>query len=384
MQIAPFELERFFARYEYEVPYTLCASGCEPLTVAELLALEPGAEAEFMRLGLGYPETQGTTPFRDAVASQYDVIQPEQVLVHSGSSEGIFNAMNALLKPGDHVIVHFPCYQSLYEVARANGCEVTWWEATEATDWEMDLEALKGHIRTNTKAIVINCPHNPTGYLMPQAQLEQLVVIARERGLILFSDEVYRELEHDASRRLPAVCDIYERGVSLGSLSKAYGLPGLRLGWVATQDETLYQAIAAFKDYTTICTSGPSQFLGTVAVRHRARIFQRNLAIIHQNLAHLEAFFKKHAALFEWKQPTSGAVGFPRLKSEALGGLKVEDFARQLIEQEGVLVLPSRYYYCDPQFFRIGFGRLDMQDGLTRLDSYLERLLQTKALLPAP
>ena len=174
MKIQPFKLERFFASYEFKTPYLLCSSDCESFTIRELLDFEPGAEAAFQKQGLGYTESQGNPELRAEIARLYQRIEPDQVLVHSGAEEAIFNFMSALLDPGDHIIVHYPCYQSLVEIATALGCQVTHWPATESANWELDLDFLSQQLRPNTRAIVINCPHNPTGYLMSRQKFQQL------------------------------------------------------------------------------------------------------------------------------------------------------------------------------------------------------------------
>ncbi len=165
--------------------------------------------------------------------------------MHAGAEEAIFIFMNVTLEPGDHIIVHFPCYQSLVEIARTIGCEVSIWMANEDDNWELDIDFLRRNIQDSTKAIIINCPHNPTGYVMSHAKLIQIVELARQHHLLLFSDEVYRFLEQCAEDTLPAACDLYENAVSLGVMSKTYGLAGLRIGWVATRNQDIHAAMAA-------------------------------------------------------------------------------------------------------------------------------------------
>lgn len=368
MRISPFKLERFFARYEFKAPYLLCSSDCESFTVQELLDLEPGAASDFQQHWLGYTESQGQPELRVEIARLYQQIEPEQVLVHAGAQEAIFIFMNALLEPGDHVIVHYPCYQSLIEVARAIGCEVTPWMAAEETGWELDLNQLQQHLKANTRAVIVNCPHNPTGYLMSHQKFTQLVEIVRTHDLLLFSDEVYRGLEYRPADRLPAACDLYEQAVSLGVMSKTYGLAGLRIGWVATRSPEIYRAMAAFKDYTSICNSAPSEFLAGLALRRRIEIVERNLGIIQHNLALLKPFFERYNALFNWLPPKAGSIAFPSLKIEQ----DADAFCLDLVEKQGVLLLPGTTYDFGHRNFRIGFGRRNLPEALERWDSYLQ------------
>lgn len=208
--------------------------------------------------------------------------------------------MHAVLRPGDHVAVHAPCYQSLAEVARGIDCDVTLWSAYEQHRWALDLDDLKRSLRSNTRLVVINTPHNPTGNLMSQSDFQGLNQRVQERGIVLFSDEVYRESEYTAADRLPAACDANPQAVSLGVMSKTYGLAGLGIGWIATHNQRILAEVARQKDYTTICSSAPSEFLAALALRHRQTVVQRNLDLILGNLALADGFFARHGDRFSW------------------------------------------------------------------------------------
>ncbi len=367
MALAPFKLERYFARYEFKAAYLLCASDCESLSVAELLSFEPEASRQLQELWLGYTESQGSPELKAAIAELYERIDPQQILVHAGAEEAIYAFMRASLQPGDHAIVHFPCYQSLEEVARQSGCEVTRWVAREEDNWELDLDFLKNAIRPTTRLIVLNCPHNPTGYLMSASRQQQLVEIARQHNLLLFSDEVYRYSEHDPQDRLPAACDLYENAVSLGVMSKTFGLAGLRIGWLATRNRAVFERVAAYKDYLSICNSAPSEFLATLALRHKDRLIERNLDIIKANLGLLDIFFKRHQDVFNWQAPRAGSIAFPSLKT----GQPIEEFCVELLERQGVLLLPGSYFEAGDRNFRLGFGRRNMPQGLEKMAEFL-------------
>ena len=368
MQITPFKLERYFAKYEFNVDYVLCASDCESLAIQNLLDLEPKAAERFQQHWLGYTESMGSPSLRTEICGLYRDVRPEQVLVHTGAEEAIFLFMQTVLKAKDHVIVHWPCYQSLAEVARSIGCRVSLWKAREENGWALDLEELKQSIHSDTRAIIINTPHNPTGYLMPSEKFQEVNRIAGENGIILFSDEVYRESEFREEDRLPAACDLGAHAVSLGVMSKTYGLPGLRIGWIATRNADIYDGMAALKDYTTICNSAPSEFLAELALRHRKALAERNLGIIAGNLKELEQFFARHADRFVWQRPQAGSIGFPRLIGE-----DVNDFCKNLVEKAGVLLLPGTLYDDQGNHFRIGFGRKNFPDALARFEDFLGR-----------
>jgi aspartate/methionine/tyrosine aminotransferase len=368
MNLPPFKLERYFAKYEFNTEYLLCSSDCESMSIADLLALEEGAAKKFQQTWLGYTESQGSPTLRAEICKLYETIQPEEVLVHAGAEEAIFLFMFAAFKQYDHVIVHSPGYQSLAEVARAAGCDVSPWRAREENGWSLDLVELRHLMRTNTKAIIINTPHNPTGYLMARQDYEAVHKFARANKLLLFSDEVYRESEYDVAARLPAACDMGDHAISLGVTSKTYGLAGLRIGWIATKNKKIYEKMASLKDYTTICNSAPSEFLAEVAMRNRQKIAERNLGIIKQNLTIIDDLFIRYSSLFSWVRPQAGSMAFPRY----LGG-NVETFCDELVKEAGVLLLPGSIYDDSGNHFRLGLGRMSLPQAVERLEQYLSK-----------
>ncbi|HOO90123.1 MAG TPA: aminotransferase class I/II-fold pyridoxal phosphate-dependent enzyme [Syntrophales bacterium] len=366
MKLDRFRLERYFAKHEFSAPYLLCCSDCESMELGDLLAFESGAQERFASLWLGYTESLGNTDLRQAIAALYERITADQVLVHAGAEEAIFNFMNVALTPGDHIIVHSPCYQSLGEVARGIGAHVSEWRGNPERGWELDLERLEDALTTRTKVVVVNFPHNPTGYLPSSEFISELSALSDHYGFIVFSDEVYRGLELDPSDRLPAFADLNERAVSLGVMSKTYGLAGLRIGWIATHNESLFNNLAAFKDYTTICSSAPSEFLATLALRHADAIIERNRRIISGNLDLLDSFFESHQDRFDWYRPRAGSIAFPTL----IEG-EVDAFCADLVAKAGVLLLPGTLYGKGLNSFRIGFGRKNLPESLDRLEKYL-------------
>jgi aspartate/methionine/tyrosine aminotransferase len=362
---AAFALERFFATYEFNVRYSLCSSDAESMPVRELLEMDPGAAQALQNVWLGYTQSPGDPELRRIVASLYERIGEGDVLLHAGAQEAIFTFMNALLQPGDHAIVQFPAYQSHYAIAEAIGAEVSRWRADLDNGGAPDLDELAALVRPNTRAIVIATPNNPTGYCLSPEELNAIVSIARRHGLYVLADEVYRGSEREPGERPPSVCDLYERAISLGGTAKAHGLAGLRIGWTATRDRRLYQAMAAFKDYLSICNAAPSEFLAIVALRHQERLFERTRLITTHNLDLLDAFFSRHDR-FEWIRPCAGTTAFPRY----LGG-SAEQFCADLVARSGVLLLPSTVYDAGDDRFRIGYGRRTMPKALETLEDYL-------------
>jgi aspartate/methionine/tyrosine aminotransferase len=367
MQIKPFRIEQYFGKYEFTAKYLLSSSDAESRTIQELLDLEPGAYERFLKHWCGYTESPGAPDLREAITGIYKQVKPDDILVMAAAEEGIFVLYHALAGPGDHVIVETPCYESGLEVARSTGAQVSEWPRSFENGWAHDVAALEKLLQPNTKIIYINTPHNPTGLLMPASIFKQVLDLAASREIIVFSDEVYRELEHDPGMRLPAACEAYKNAVSLGSMSKTYGLPGLRLGWLATRNPEILQRCLEFRYYTTICNSAPSEFLTALALRHREVLVRRNQELVLCNLALLDAFVRRRSNLFEWVKPNSSPIGFVRLEFER----DVHAFCETVVRDSGVLLLPGTVY-DQPRHIRFGYGRKNMPEALARFDLYLD------------
>ncbi len=374
MKIPPFELERYFAAYEFSVEHLLCCSDCEPLGMQELVSMaDDETKRMWENLALGYTESEGHPDLRREIAGLYLNMAAHHVFV-AAPEELIFILMNTLLEKEDHVVTTYPAYQSLYQVAESTGCTVSRWMPEHGTDgFRFDVEQLKDLLCDKTRLIVINFPHNPTGAHPDEDELRAVVELARERGIYLFSDEMYRYLEHPGTERHAAVCDLYEKGISLSGMSKSFSLAGLRIGWLATSDREILSEAACFKDYTTICNSAPSEILALMGLRAKERIVSDNLGRIKDNLDLLDDFFETHEAVFEWKRPRAGSVAFPGLKLKK----GASSFCSDLLADKGVLLLPSRVYGKEWQSenVRIGFGRRHMSEGLERLNAYIRENL---------
>jgi aspartate/methionine/tyrosine aminotransferase len=366
VKIEPFEIERFYDRWEFRAELMLSSSDCESRPIADLLALESDALERLTGLRLGYTEVAGSAELLGSVAALYERIAPEDVLTLAAAEEGIFIVYHALLEPGDHAVVETPSYGSAIAVARSTGADVSLWERRYEDGWAHDLDALEELLRPETKILYLNSPHNPTGTQMPPEQLERLVEMLAERDIVLFSDEVYRGLEHDPADRLPAACDLYERAISLNTVSKSYGLPGLRIGWLACRDAELLRRIRELKLYTTICSSAPSEVLVALALRHSERLIEENRRLVVSNLALIEEFLARHEDLFEWVRPAAGPIGFPRVRD----GRDVTAWCERTAEQAGVLLLPGSVYE-QPRHVRLGFGRRSLPEAIERLESHL-------------
>lgn len=366
MKISPFKLERYFDKYEFSAPYLLSSSDCEPLQLDELLTLaDEKSKSEWNTLKLGYTESKGDPKLRNEISNLYNSISHDDVLVLV-PEEGIFISMNVLLDKGDHVVTTFPGYQSLYQVAESIGCELTKWEPDENLKFQIqDLESL---ITIKTKLIVINFPHNPTGELISKKELDQIIELARAKNIFIFSDEMYRFMEYEEKDRLPSVSDLYENSVSLFGMSKTFGLPGLRIGWLTSRNQKVMDQLVTFKDYTTICNNAPGEKLATIALQHKEKLIERSLTIIHTNLRLIEGFANQNKNWFIWKTPKAGSIAFPELRIEG----SLMDFCQDLVKKEGVMLLPHEVYDFSRKHTRIGYGRKTLPEVLKIFEIYVK------------
>lgn len=368
MEINEFKLERYFAIYEFTAKYLLSPSDCESLSMSELIN---NADEESLslwnNLKLGYTESKGHPILREEISKLYNNITPEDV-INFVPEEGIFVTMNAVLKEGDHVIAIDPIYQSLVEISKSLGCSVTNWRIEEKNNqWSLDIDFLENNIKDNTKMIIVNFPHNPTGYLISKEELNRIIEIARKHDIYLFSDEMYWLLEHNEGKGLPSVADIYEKGISLFGLSKTFSLPGLRLGWIATQDKELMNQLAKLKDYTTICGSAPSEILGIMALRQKEAIIKRNKERIKDNLEVAQRFFNKNSSLFTWIEPKGGSTAFPRLNAR----VKAAEFCDRIVKEKNIMIVPGEIFDYEGNYFRVGLGRDNFKEILNLLEEYI-------------
>lgn len=365
-----FKLEEYLTKYEFTAPYLLCCSDAETWSMQEILQLaNPTSKEMWDSLSLSYTETYGHPKLREQIAqSLYPGLKAENILCFAGAEEGVYAALNVICEPGDHVIAMTPCYQSLVEVPKSRGSDVTEIVLKEENGWHIDLQEIRGAIKTNTKCIVINFPHNPTGAVMTQAELERLVELCRKHDVWLFSDEVYRLLGQPSEGwSSPASC-VYEKALSLSVVSKAFGMAGLRVGWISCQDKELLDKIKEFKDYLSICNSAPAEILSLIALENMDHILTRNNNIVSNNITLLDKFFVKHADRFSWVKPEGGCVGFVNYHSSE----NVDELCARTIKEKGVLLMPASIYDHDSNHFRIGFGRKNIPEALELFEEYIQ------------
>lgn len=370
MKIPDFKLEEFWKKHEFTTPYLLCCSDAETWGLEELISLaDSDSKKLWQSLTLGYTEPPGHPVLRKEIAALYSSLSFEDVFTFAGAEEGIYCAMRILIEPSDHVIVIDPCYQSLATLPETFGAEVTTIQLKFENQWQLDLKDVERAFRPNTKLLVLNYPHNPTGTLLTREAQEGLIELARRNGAYIFCDEVYRFLEVDETLRLPSIVDEYEKGISLNVMTKSFGLAGLRIGWIATRDTNFLREVGSYKLYTSICNSAPSEILAIIALRVKKQILQRNRGIMLTNLQILDEFMKRNQKYLSWVRPQGGTMAVLKL----LLPMSVETFAEELVRTQGVLIMPGSVFDLPGNFFRIGFGRKNMPDILKRFESYLQQ-----------
>ncbi len=364
-----FQLEEYLLAYEHRAEISLCSSGLEALPLLALMHLASESDQQrWQSLKLGYSTPQGLPELRDTISQQYQSVAPDGVMVFAGACEAIYITLQALLTSDDHSVVITPCYQSLKSVPASAG-SVTEVPLRFEDRWQLDLERVRSALRPNTRMIVINFPNNPTGAIPDRQTLEALVEIARLQGAWIFSDEVYRLMELNPADRLPPIADLYEKGLSVGSMSKAYGMPGIRIGWLATPDHTIIPKLLSLRHYTTIAPNTPGEWLTVMALRSQPQILERQLTDLRNNFERFRQFMRDHADQLDWVEPKGGCLAFPKLRQN----LSAEAFSLDLLQSEKILVLPGELYDQPHGFLRLGFGSSTLPKALSGLDRQLGR-----------
>lgn len=369
MKLPPFKLEEFWKKYEFSTPYLLCPSDAETWSLNEILDLaDVESKQMWDHLKLGYTEVPGLPVLREEITQLYSSLHRDQIFIFAGAEEAIYCAMRTLLSPNDHAIVIKPCYQSLETLPKIMGADVTTITLDPKQNWKLNLEEVTNAFKPNTKLLILNNPHNPTGMVLDSNTYQELIRLARKQDCYIFCDEMYRLLEIDEKDRLPPIADAYEKGISHFGMTKSYGLAGLRIAWLACQEETLLEKIGAYKLYTSICSSAPSEVIALMALRAQDKILDRNRKILKENLNILDHFFERQTNKVSWIRPQSGTIAFPEL----LIPLPVNQLTEQLVKHKGVLIMPGDIFDFPGNFFRIGFGRKNMPEALELFEQFLD------------
>jgi len=372
MKIKEFKLERYFAKHEFTAKYLLSSSDCDGYEQSHILDQASSDELKMWNeIKLGYTESAGNPILRESISKFYSTNNINDIVVGS-PGELNFIAMHVLLEKQDHVVAVAPAYQSLHEVVHSIGCEITFWKPNE--EWVFDVNHLEGLIKENTKLIIINFPHNPTGSYLSIEELNQIAGIAERNDCTVFSDEMYHKLISEPDNELPPISDLYEKGISLWGTSKTFGMAGLRTGWLVCQDKSFIQKAIAFKDYLSICSSAPSEVLSIIALNHIDDFLQPNIEKIQQNIKLFESFAKQQELISTFTPPRAGSTAFVPLNINCTS----LEFSNHMVETAGIMTIPAEMFDHPGKFIRVGFGRQNLKETLPVFEYFLD---QNKRLL---
>jgi aspartate/methionine/tyrosine aminotransferase len=353
-QLPPFRLERWFAEFEF-VPgmRNLAASGPYAVKTGELLELE-GAEAtaRYLNLDLDYIENAGSESLRQKVADLYSTLSASDVRIKSGASEALFLLILTLAAPGINIVIEEPCYGNVPGIAASLGIEVRRLALSLEDDWKPNLEQLSRLIDEKTRLVYLVHPHNPSGSVLSRAEMEAIASIAERAGAMLVNDEVFRLIALD-DEPLPSIVDVVENAVSIGDMTKPWGLGGLRVGWIASRSHELLDLLSSARDYSTMCSSAPGSFLAELALRHSSRIIAPRLAAARDNRNLLTDVITLSNGSLSWKRPEAGYTAFVQMPMR----ISTTAFCRRLAQEQRILLLPGEVYgSAYERFVRIGYG----------------------------
>jgi aspartate/methionine/tyrosine aminotransferase len=320
-------------------------------------------------LTLLYPEHRGSEPLRALVAAGHDDLSAADVLITSGAATALFICATSLLGPSDHLVVVRPNYATNLETPRAIGAGMSCIDLSFEDGFRLDIDRVGAAITTRTRMISVTCPHNPTGAMLDEDELRRLVTLAERRRCYLLVDETYRDLSYEGA--LPLAASLGPHVISVSSLSKAYGTPGLRIGWLITRDPELQRLFLAAKEQISICGSVIDEWVAEQILARRARILEATLAEMRKRLQ-LVAQWMDRESLLEWVRPRGGVVCLPRMRSEPPGG--TASFYRRLLETGGTYVGPGHWFEMPDRFFRLGYGwstRAELEAGLNAISHAL-------------
>lgn len=363
MDMSSFLVDAYFTEYESKAKYMMGSSDPESLPLKEAVS----DLSKYADEPLGYALGNGYLPLREKLSALYETVTPDQIAMMNGGEETIYVTMRALLKPGDEIVVQMPSYQSLSVIAKEIGCSIIEYRPGFEEKWAFDLETLKTKITPKTRLLILNYPHNPTGACLTDGEMASIVALCREHRLYLIADEVYRFLRMDESCSDASFADLYENAVALGSFSKTFAAPGLRLGWVATKSSELMHKLLAYRHFTSTCSNLPCQWIASELLNKRDTIMQRNNAIVRQNATLLEQFVQQHTDLFAYVPPKGATMAYVKL----LGGQSAMDFCMEVLEHTGVLIVPSSVLESSDEYLRVGLCRESFPKCIQLVSEYL-------------
>ena len=365
MDIAPAHLEYWLRDYYFTAEIDISCSGVESFSFGEVRQLFNITPDDLDSIVLRDSRTLGAPDLRTAIGNRFGNGKTERVMATNGSSEAIYLIMHSLLEPGDEVVVLDPAYQQLFSIAESVGCRLKHWRLRFEDSFHPDLAEARRLIGPETRMIVVNFPHNPTGASLTPEEQDELIDLAAGAGAYLVWDAAFAELTYD-SPVLPDPGTRYDRSITLGTLSKAYGLPGLRVGWCLAAPEVL-ERLVRLRDYTTLALSPLVEHVATRAIENGDLLVQPRLAQARHNLELLVSWANRHTEFVQLVRPQGGVSVFMRVH----GVVDIEDFCRQLADEYGVLLVPGTSF-GDPGYVRVGFGcsTTELTTALSRLSEH--------------
>ncbi len=371
-EFQPFEMERMMSEWENVVEYNLSESGVHPMTVRELLDGDPGGVERLLDTELNYAQAHGEIPLREAIAALYPGATRDNVLVTVGAAEANYLALHTLVDPGDQVVIMLPNYMQVWGIAKNHGLRVASFRLLEEDGWAPDLAELDAVVTAQTRLIAVCNPNNPTGRIMTEAEMAAVVAVADRVGAWILADEVYSGAERLTDDETPSFYGRYDKVVGTGSLSKAYGLPGLRIGWAVGPQETM-DAMWMRHEYTTISSATMANRLAALALSPevRPRILKRTRDYIRTGYPVFEAWMRPHGNTFDLMPPQAAAIAFVRY------GLDINstELVKRIRDEKNVLIVPGDHFGLD-HYLRISFGlpHAYLTAGLDRIHEVISEL----------
>ena len=359
-----------------DIEHRFYASSAEPLKHKELIEwTKQNGDDELIDLfndhSLGYADNGGSLDVREELATLYDdSITADNIVIFPGAQTAMTVTTLAMISSGDHAVIITPSYQSLEEGVKYAGGTVTRVGLTPENNWQIAVGAVQNALQDNTKYLIFNDPHNPSGSLLREDIKKQLVSIAEEKGILILSDEVYRLLEINPKDKSASIAEMTKNGIALGTMAKPWGAGGACIGWAVCQDKSIIEKIRKAQHLFAVCVSRAGEIQARMVVHASDQIIERNMNIIKDNLKLLDVFFDEYSDLFEWMKPEAGGTGFVKFK----GPLTSDDLAAELLE-EGILIFPSYIFDSEEslkQYFRIGFSRKTMPAALDAFKKFVD------------
>ena len=370
MKIQEFKLERYFAKYEFSTKYLISSSDCDGYSLDYILKQASRDELKLWNeLSFAYTDSSGSEYLRQAISNQYKSISENQIKVMT-PGEANFILMNVLLEKGDEVVCMAPAYQSLFQVAESLGARIKFWSPEENNSkYYYNPDALEQLVNEKTKLIIVNFPHNPTGFIPTATDLNKIIEIARRYDTIMFSDEMYHQIIHGPKDEIPALCDVYENAISLWGMAKSFGLAGMRFGWLSSKRQNILEKIVSFKDYLSICNNAAGEVLTYIALNHKEKFIQPNIEKILRNKNLFREFTNRNSEIIEFGDTNACSTALVKLKLD----IPTYKYCEKLVQETGIMMIPSEMFDYGSSHVRIGFGRENFPEILEVWSGYMKK-----------